>query len=290
MIRSLFRFVAAVSTLLFVATLVLWVRGQRRMDHFWLIHGDKGSELIRSSEGRIALRHSRPNGRSRITLPKRVSHWSCRVGSQLPPGKSPLHWRWRFITYEGTPEATELEVRSAHLAIQNAAKVRAGLGVTDAEWDAPRRPSSTVLMNGLLNARQTLILQTKRSDQQARDLLAGTSYWEWSVPVWIPALVTAVPPTLWIAGWHRRRRIRLQGRCPNCGYDLRASPDRCPECGLTFAPSKGRRNRPPDGAEASSPFAAQSTHPPAQGVIVTVASSAVSVRTPSSNCTAGPSA
>jgi hypothetical protein len=25
--------------------------------------------------------------------------------------------------------------------------------------------------------------------------------------------------------------LRLPQRCPNCGYDLRASPDRCPECG-----------------------------------------------------------
>jgi hypothetical protein len=52
-----------------------------------------------------------------------------------------------------------------------------------------------------------------------------------TVPYWATCILLAVLPAKRL----RRRLIRLaairRGRCPICGYDLRASPDRCPECG-----------------------------------------------------------
>ena len=53
-----------------------------------------------------------------------------------------------------------------------------------------------------------------------------------TLPYWLLALAASGPPLMWLAGrlgprWRRRRL----GRCPGCGYDLRASPGRCPECG-----------------------------------------------------------
>ena len=53
----------------------------------------------------------------------------------------------------------------------------------------------------------------------------------WTVPLWLLLLASAVPTVRYFWCNRRSRRWSTAGRCPTCGYDLRATPDRCPECG-----------------------------------------------------------
>ena len=57
--------------------------------------------------------------------------------------------------------------------------------------------------------------------RNGRELVVG-------VPRWSLCLLLAVPAAARFA-WRSRRRN--PGHCRQCGYDLRATPDRCPECG-----------------------------------------------------------
>jgi hypothetical protein len=59
----------------------------------------------------------------------------------------------------------------------------------------------------------------------------------WAIPLWPLLLVSSIPAARW--WWQNRqsRRWLMAGRCPACGYDLRATPGRCPECGKSAAPA-----------------------------------------------------
>ena len=51
-------------------------------------------------------------------------------------------------------------------------------------------------------------------------------------PLWAPLAAVLVPWAVALARRRRRRSREHRGLCPECGYDLRATPAKCPECGV----------------------------------------------------------
>ena len=73
----------------------------------------------------------------------------------------------------------------------------------------------------------------------------GNDYaWWFRVRLYLVAAVSAILPAIFVMNWFRKRRTSKRGFCANCGYDLRATPERCPECG---APAEKQPSSLPNG-------------------------------------------
>ncbi len=57
------------------------------------------------------------------------------------------------------------------------------------------------------------------------------SFTEILCPTWAVIALLLLPMGLWAGTSWRQRRRAAAGHCTNCGYDLRATPEKCPECG-----------------------------------------------------------
>jgi hypothetical protein len=76
-----------------------------------------------------------------------------------------------------------------------------------------------------------------------RDSYPGWGAWRKDAIVvphaYLVLLFTALP-AIRVYRSIRRRRLTLPGHCRNCGYDLRATPERCPECGAAATAATAR--------------------------------------------------
>jgi len=73
-----------------------------------------------------------------------------------------------------------------------------------------------------------VVLRGDSGDIVFRGYLVGLPFY--TLPVVIPIWAVSA-----FKKAKRKKRLR-EGRCVQCGYDLRATPDRCPECGLLKTP------------------------------------------------------
>ena len=84
-------------------------------------------------------------------------------------------------------------------------------------------------------------LMRVRDSRTARDGANGVRY-SLMFPHWFVLLLLLAWPAKRGWRWLELRRRRRKGLCLNCGYDLRASPERCPECGTARAGNDEFRN------------------------------------------------
>jgi hypothetical protein len=63
------------------------------------------------------------------------------------------------------------------------------------------------------------------------DTGAGSYNGKLIVSHWLAMLATVIAPLALAGRWLQPHKSNNSNCCSNCGYDLRATPDRCPECG-----------------------------------------------------------
>jgi hypothetical protein len=208
--RILLNALTVLSLLLCVATLTVWVRGYRAREYFGVVRETTTDARWVSREwavdwggGDIGVCYapaSADAAASREASCPAGVRWGGRSNRWAPSRATSAYAAWAAGW-----------VRAGHHAeFCNAAGIMAGRAQG---WDWA---SSLSVPAGV-----------PRADRR---------YYWLVLPCWMAATLFALLPAqrTWAMARHRSVARRAKaGLCPECGYDLRATPDRCPECGTT---------------------------------------------------------
>lgn len=173
--------------------IVAWVRSHYHADT--LLWGTPRERIAMGLQpGRVVVIGNRISPRDTRTFPRTGLHF---YGPPWDQDRQPMPWnRDRYgIVYV------------------------VGQGDNYDEWTL--RTGSPLVMPADLPPNGPLHVPEARGGVSAAYVVVGIPFW----------LLTALPLLPLALGVFRLRRAK--GLCPQCGYDLRATPDRCPECGQT---------------------------------------------------------
>jgi hypothetical protein len=230
--RRLFTILSALSLLLFVAVVVLWVRSYQTPEEVrWRVEEGGTYERWSASnrDGWLTLRTVRLTPAAFA-----IAHYDVEPPFSGIEGGIEYSGRWVNDGVHLRPQIVDFRDKGDRLTVAReflaffplrpsgtrerkdwrawGIAVYQGSGLAGPVWEP-------LLMFGASKTEECV----QRSSRSIR------------IAYWLLAGLTAVLPSLWVSrvvpSAVRRRWRASSGRCPSCGYDLRATPGRCPECG-----------------------------------------------------------
>ena len=149
-------------------------------------------------------------------------------------------WRTECLTYLSPTSEWSLESDKRCIAIE--------LFRNKPPWHQPTR---WVVRTGPVTIQrwphQTFLERMGFEYWPPRDLRAQHQCFLVMAPDWFLCLISLLCPAWWLMRrWRRATRRERLGLCRECGYDLRATPERCPECGTAVAVARSKMVRGAD--------------------------------------------
>lgn len=206
--RLIFNLTVCVFLLLFLGTLFLWVRGRSVRDGIWYTT-DTVRYSVHSSHGRIWF--------WRLTGGRVATDYVWATPAKLHPG----------FVWDSTPDSYYERVGKRPKG--QSASVTADQYISAAPTVSyPRDPNGADWQAAGFRYFRT---NTWIPIAQMQGTYPRTQSTALFIPHWALAVIFGLLSTAGLIPILRRSYRRRHGLCPNCGYDLRGSPDRCPECG-----------------------------------------------------------